>query len=120
MTKLRYLVLILPLAAGSYLWFGRETQPAAAQPTVLARPVVMSAPGRVEPQRDPVKLAFEAQGRIAEILVEEGDAVTANQVLARLDDRLARARVAAAEAGFAQARARHAFARRGPRHEDVA
>ncbi len=120
MTKLRYLVLVLPLAAASYMWFGRDTQPAAAQPTVLARPIVMTAPGRVEPRRDPVKLAFEAQGRIAEILVDEGDVVTANQVVARLDDRLARARVAAAEAGLAQARARHALARRGPRHEDLA
>jgi multidrug resistance efflux pump len=45
--------------------------------------------------------------------------VRAGQVLARLDDRLARARVAAAEAGLAQAKARYLLARRGPRSEDV-
>lgn len=60
------------------------------------------------------------RGRIVEILVDEGDTVTANQVIARLDDRLARARVAAAEAGLAQAKARHLLARRGPRKEDLA
>ena len=120
MTKLRYLFLGLPLAAGLYLWFGRETQTATADNTASQRPLTLVAPGRVEPAREAVKLAFEAQGRIAEILVDEGDAVTAGQLLARLDDRLARARVAAAEAGLAQAKARYLLARRGPRREDLA
>jgi HlyD family secretion protein len=119
MNKLRYLLLVIPLAA-AYLWFGRETQTATANVTASQRPVMLVAPGRVEPAREAVKLAFEAQGRIAEILVDEGDSVTAGQVLARLDDRLARARVAAAEAGLAQAKARYLLARRGPRREDLA
>jgi len=120
MNKLRYLLLALPIAAGSYLWFGRETQPAAAQPTITARPSTLIAPGRIEPERDAVMLAFEAQGRIVEILVDEGAAVKANQVLARLDDRMPRARVAAATAQLAQAKSRFTFARRGPRNEDLA
>lgn len=120
MNKLRYLLLALPVAAGAYLWFGRETQPASAQSAIVTRPAVLVAPGRVEPERDPVKLGFEGQGRIVEILVDEGDAVKANQVLARLDDRMPRARLAAAEAGLAQAKARYTFARRGPRAEDLA
>jgi multidrug resistance efflux pump len=81
---------------------------------------VLVAPGRIEPVRDPVRLAFEAQGRIAEILVDEGDTVRAGQVLARLDNRLQVARVAAADAGLAQTRARYLLARRGPRAEDIA
>jgi multidrug resistance efflux pump len=120
MSKLRYLLLALPLAGGAYLWSGSRTSDAAAETPLAARPAMLVAPGRVEPIRDPVQLAFEAQGRIAEILVDEGDAVTRGQVLARLDDRLARARVAAAEAQLAQAGARHLQARRGPRREDVA
>ena len=120
MNKLRYLLLALPVAAGAYLWFGRETQPASAQPTITARPPILVAPARVEPERDAVKLAFESQGRIVEILVDEGDAVKADQVIARLDDRMARARVVAAQAQLAQAKARYTFARRGPRNEDLA
>jgi len=119
MTKLRYLLLALPLAGGVYLWSGSRTKDAAAQTALVTRPAVLVAPGRVEPVRDPVKLAFEAQGRIAEILVDEGDAVKQGQVLARLDDRLARARAAAVQAQLAQVKARLLHARRGPRREDV-
>jgi HlyD family secretion protein len=120
MMNKRYFLLALPLAGAAYLWFGHRTQSASAEPTTAVRPALLVAPGRVEPVRDPVKLAFEAQGRIAEILVDEGDTVAANQILAKLDDRLPRARVAAAEATLAQAKARYLLARRGPRSEDIA
>jgi multidrug resistance efflux pump len=119
MTKLRYLALALPLAVAAWLWLGHTTPEVHAGPAVT-RPSVLIAPGRVEPVRDPVQLAFEVPGRIAEIAVDEGDTVRAGQVLARQDDRMARARVAAAEAGVAQARARFQLARRGPRAEDIA
>lgn len=119
MTKLRYALLSLPVAAGAWLWLGHKTTSAAADTTPLARPANLIAPGRIEPVRDPVKLAFETPGRIVSIDVDEGDAVKAGQVLARLDDRLAKARVASAEATLAQAKARYTLARRGPRHEDV-
>lgn len=118
MNKLRYLLVAVPLTLGAGAWLARDTQPAAAGATI-GRPASLVAPGRVEPEREAVKLAFEGQGRIVEILVDEGSAVTAGQVLARLDNRLAHARVAAAEAALAQATARHALAQRGPRAEDV-
>ena len=118
MTKLRYLLLAVPLAGAAAIWLGRPTAVVRAEAAV-ARPSQLVAPGRVEPVRDPVKLAFEAQGRIAEILVDEGDTVHAGQLVARLDDRLARARVAIAEAGLAEAKARYLLARRGPRPEEV-
>jgi multidrug resistance efflux pump len=119
MNKLRYLLFAVPVAGAAWLWLGRQTPAVHADP-IVARPTMFIAPGHVEPVHDAVKLTFEAQGRIAEILVDEGDAVRAGQVLARLDDRLAKAKVAASEAGVAQAKARYLLARRGPRSEDVA
>jgi multidrug resistance efflux pump len=121
MTMLRNVLLVsLPIAAAAALWLGRDTQPASAARPAITRPAVLVAPARVEPVRDPVALAFEAPGRIVAIEVDEGGEVRAGQVIARLDDRLARARVAAAEAAVVQAQASYQLARRGPRGEDLA
>ncbi len=121
MSKLRTtLLLALPLAAAGYYVVGHSTQSASAAQPALTRPATLVAPARVEPVRDPVALAFEAPGRIASIDVDEGDTVKAGQVVARLDDRLARARVAAADAAVAGAQASYLLARRGPRGEDLA
>jgi multidrug resistance efflux pump len=77
------------------------------------------APGLVEGSSETIELAFETAGRIEEIRVDEGDQVTAGQVLARLDDRLARARVAAAEAALEAVRARRDVAYRGSRADEI-
>jgi len=103
-----------------FLLLAACTTSAAAPTAERARPSTLLAPGTVEPHRDPVKLGFEIAGRIVEIDVEEGDRVVANQPIAHLDDRLAKARVASAQAAVDSATARLALARRGPRAEDVA
>ncbi len=121
MTKLKYFLFALPVvAAGGALWVGAGTKTAAAEPPAATITRTIIAPGHVEPYRDPVKLAFEAQGRIVAIDVDEGDRVRAGDPIAHLDDRMARARVASAQANLAAATARHALAVRGPRTEDVA
>jgi HlyD family secretion protein len=83
-----------------------QTQPAAkAQPA--ARPAGLIASGYVVARRK-AAIASEITGKIVELLVEEGMAVRAGQVLARLDSglaekdlALAQARVDAAEAALA-------------------
>lgn len=121
MSKLRTALLVsLPLAAAGYFWFGQPTQHAAAAQPAITRPAILVAPARVETVRDSVVLAFETTGRIVSIEVDEGAAVRAGQVVARLDDRLAKARVAAAEAAVDGAQAGYLLARRGPRGEDLA
>jgi RND family efflux transporter MFP subunit len=72
----------------------RPGPPPASPVTVTAAPVVLqphhevtvSFTGRIEAPRR-VELGFEAGGTLAEIRVEEGDAVSAGAVLARLDIR---------------------------------
>ncbi len=66
--------------------------------------------GRVEPARES-DIGFELGGKVLEVLVDEGDAVQANQVLARLDvDRL-RAQRDELTAERAQTRAKLALAK---------
>lgn len=122
MSKLRKILLAaLPFAIAGGFWFGHQTQPAsAAAKPLITQSVTLVAPGRVEPVRDPVALAFDAQGRIVAIEVEEGQAVTAGQIVARLDDRIAKARVGVAEAAVSAAHANYLLARHGARAEDLA
>jgi multidrug resistance efflux pump len=121
MFKLRNSLLIaLPLTVGGMLWSSHSRETASAAQQQSPRHSAIVAPARVEPVRAAVALAFETGGRIVSIEVDEGQAVTAGQVIARLDDRLAKARVASAEAAVAVANASYLLARRGPRREDLA
>ena len=57
-----------------------------------------SAPGRVEPRGGEIKIGSQAPGRIVEVAVKINDAVLAGDLLIRLDDDDARARLLAADA----------------------
>jgi HlyD family secretion protein len=59
---------------------------------------VASAPGRVEPESGEVRIDALVPGRVAEVLVGVNDRVGAGDLIARLEDEEARARLAAAEA----------------------
>jgi HlyD family secretion protein len=63
-----------------------------------------TAPGRVEPRGGEIKMATAVAGRIVDVSVKVNDAVTAGQVLLRIDDADAEARLAAAEAEVAARR----------------
>ncbi|RME39144.1 MAG: HlyD family efflux transporter periplasmic adaptor subunit [Thermoflexia bacterium] len=82
-----------------------------------ARSPEITASGFLEAET--IRLAPEVGGRIVEIAVAEGEEVTAGQILVRLDDRIARAQVAMAEAGLEVAQARLALARAGACAEDI-
>ena len=75
----------------------RQTVPADGQPTVL------NASGYVTARLQST-VSSKVTGRIVEVLVEEGMAVTAGQVLARLDDTTERSYLALAEAQLGAAR----------------
>ena len=57
-----------------------------------------SAPGRVEPRGGEVRIGSQMPGRIVEVLVNMNDKVTAGDLMIRLDDEEAQAKVVAAEA----------------------
>lgn len=67
-----------------------------------------------------VSLGARVGGRLAAVLVDQGDEVRAGQVLARLDDNQQRAEVQRAAASLLVARAQHKDARAGTRPEELA
>ncbi|MFO7189662.1 MAG: HlyD family efflux transporter periplasmic adaptor subunit [Pseudomonadota bacterium] len=70
---------------------------------------IVSANGRIEAVE--IDVAAKTAGRVAEILVREGEFVTAGQVVARIDTEVLEAQLRAAEAELARARAAVATAR---------
>jgi HlyD family secretion protein len=79
---------------------------AAAQASASAAPAASAAwaavaPGRVEPLSREIKIAAPLPGRVAEVLVKANDEVFAGELLLRLDDEEALARLAAADAQVA-------------------
>jgi HlyD family secretion protein len=69
---------------------------------------------------DRIELVAEVNEPILEILVAEGEAVTAGQLILRQDDTRSSARLREAEAAVGQARARLDELVRGPRQEQIA
>jgi macrolide-specific efflux system membrane fusion protein len=104
-------VIVLAAAgAGAWLVFApSEAEPSADSMTVAAtrgtQRQTVGATGTIQPARR-ADLEFAVSGEVTEVLVAEGDTVTAGQVLARVDDELLAAEVAAADADLDAARAR--------------
>jgi HlyD family secretion protein len=107
--KLKSNILFLALAAG----IGAATslaianwdssKPAPAQAEQAATPAspridwLAAAPGRIEPRTGLVRVGAQLLGRIADVTVKLNDKVEEGELLIRLDDEEARARLQAAE-----------------------
>jgi multidrug resistance efflux pump len=116
----RFWAVAIGAAALSLGWILRapaQASSVAPAPSEISRELI--APGAVQAANDPAALSFEAQGRVAEVLVEEGQLVRANEVLARLDTRLAKASLLRAEANLAASKARRDALLHGSRPEEI-
>ncbi len=122
-----YVVLALVLVAavgGVVVWRWRARQRAGEEPvraTTVGRRdmlVAVSATGRIQPAAR-VGLAFETPGRVAEVLVEEGDRVKAGDPLARLATDELELQVEQSEAGLSAAQSQLTQLRTGPRPKEI-
>jgi RND family efflux transporter MFP subunit len=118
------LVLVLVVAGGAAL--RAINRPAAAEdPQVVATVTrgsieeTVSATGYVGTERQ-VALPFGSSGEIVEVLVREGAAVEAGDVLARLDTGSLEWQIARMQASLDTAQARLAQAQKPPSEEDLA
>lgn len=101
----------------TYTTFRSTDRSALASSRTLLHEVI--APGRVEGRDHILNLAFEQTGRIVSLPVKEGQHVMKGELLALLDDRVAKARLAQAEATLMGARARRDLAFKGSRTEEL-
>ncbi|HAZ63180.1 MAG TPA: secretion protein HlyD, partial [Armatimonadetes bacterium] len=108
--KARLAVLLVLLVGGGTWWLVSSRRAAAEQG-------VVQGSGTIEATE--VGVAAQAAGRIARVLVEEGDQVQAGQVLAELDQELLAADHARAQAMVVAARNNLANLTRGSRSEDI-
>jgi HlyD family secretion protein len=101
--KFSLLTLVVATAAAAVVpQFGRQFRAEELPPaTAGAGAWDAVALGRVEPRSREIRIAAPAPARIAEVLVSANDKVFAGELLLRLDDEEAAARVAAAEARVA-------------------
>src|SRR5579862_3553613 len=86
------LVLIAVAGGGAYWWTHRQP---------LLPPGFAAGNGRLE--ADEIDIATKFAGRIAEVLADEGDVVTAGQVIARMDTKDLEAALKTAQAQANQA-----------------
>ncbi len=111
--------LILAAAVGWVYYRPQPTQAATPAKQALAlenRAIV--APGRVEPLSEEVAIGSELDGRIAQVAVEEGQAVRKGQVLATLVNGDFQARVELAESLIAERKAELERLRNGARDQE--
>ncbi len=98
---------------------GQQTPSAEAAPVDQQTTSAIVADARVVPVQS-ASLSFAATGIVTEVLVKEGDVVSANQVLARLNGARAQAAVAQSQANLSRAEARLAELKAGARTAEIA
>ncbi len=108
--RLGVIVVLLAAIGGGAAWWYRDKE--------QARPTALVLHGNVDIRQ--VELAFNANGRIAQILVHEGDRVTKGQLLAVLDTTRLESLAAQAQAQVATQRQVVARMRAGSRPEEIA
>jgi HlyD family secretion protein len=87
--------------------------------TIFPQGMHVSGNGIVEPLGREAKLSFDVPGRIAEILVREGQFVDEGAILARLDDHAERVALRIAEADVAVVQAELTRVASGMRREEI-
>jgi HlyD family secretion protein len=126
--KRRYLVIpvvVLALVCAAAGWWYVSSQPGMLDRLLAQTGLAggglpggsLAASGIVEAEE--VSVTTEIGGRVAEVLVEEGDVVQEDEVLIRLDDALLQAHIAQAQAGLEAAEAALTQIRTGVSEEDI-
>ena len=128
MRRVVIILVVLAVLVGGSLFIYRYTSQAKEPPAPDYEVIkvddgdmisTVSATGTIQPEDD-VSLIFKAAGRVGEVLVKEGDSVTAGQVLARLETSDLDLAQAQAEIGLSISQAQLAKLKNAASESDVA
>ncbi len=107
-SRLLALIILGAIVGGGWMALqaldGVKPAPKAQTGEIAAREVIVAL-GRVEPASEEIRVAAATTGRIAAVVVDEGQQIAAGDVLAVLDDADRRARLQEAEARHAVSKA---------------
>jgi len=129
---LALIAVVFACGAGAVTWIvagpGRSPEEVSRFDSIEPEPVTRSrtprvlarALGKIEAASEEIGVSSDITGRIAEILVEEGDQVEKGAPLAKLEPFVYRSRVEAARAAVAHAVARKKLLEAGARVEEIA
>jgi len=97
--RIGLIILVIAALGGGYLAFDkiRAASSYGSEEPVVEINWIAAAPGRVEPKSGEIRLGASLLGRVDEVLVKVDDKVEEGELLIRLDDAEARARLASAE-----------------------
>jgi HlyD family secretion protein len=102
-------VVILVVVAAAAFWYLNSTK-------ARENGGAISASGTIEATQ--VLVASETNGKVREVLVQEGDAIKAGEILVNFDEDLLKAQLAQAESTLAQAKASYELVAAGPTQEE--
>lgn len=105
----RVVIVLAVIIAAAYYFISSNNSSAAG---------ALTASGTIEAVE--IKVSPELGGRVAEVLVAEGDVVEAGQVVVRLDTTLLEGQLAQAQAGLAAANAQLALLQNSPSEAELA
>jgi HlyD family secretion protein len=120
----RFLVLVsmlMAMGALTLVFLRSGRSPLAGTPAVAASPQPAPAvvgPGRVEPASEEVRVSAEIEGRLREVVVDEGSRVRQGDTIAAIENGDYRARVSLAEAEVASREAEFERVMAGARAEE--
>jgi HlyD family secretion protein len=113
-----WIVALVLLGAALSLAVNAKRERPAASPAASKPAAPIVAAGRVEPAGEEVRIGSQLDGRLERVLVDEGDAVRAGQVIAIVDNGDFHARVKLARAALAEREATLERLRNGAREEE--
>jgi multidrug resistance efflux pump len=108
------LVVMVAIIYGAYQAWSFFNRPASAASSIAGE---LTASGTIESRS--VNVAAEIGGRVLEVGADEGEKVSAGQVLVKLDDSSLQAQYAQAKAALAAAQANHDLLAAGPTAEQI-